>query len=376
MIRNEKLKFFNMKYIYLLSTITLCVQFSFGQCDEYYINERISGTDEKCYFSNGSPIRFCPGLRGVSIDGNTFDTYQWDGISTQYITLSKGGGIVGTLVLKLKEREFVVNLNGCGKRTYSISFNKEEYNDYFRRKEIREREQQNKMASIKNEITEKINKNELIEAAAIFESNNVNDKNLFDLIQNRIFKIPINKQPNDNESFNILISKLGEEKLLKLSQGNYILSSDTISGLTLKDNNTNQIVKLSNEVLTEKIGAFDRINQFEKKLEFNKIISLHGVKLNTQWDGRLSNGSISMRFFKANKKGKTVILGGVKDIPPKKYTNVEIVPDGLKNISFDSKLDLKKGRFIFLYKIYLNGKESLVKTVEEQDIFDLDWFYF
>ncbi len=68
-----------MKTIFML---IISIQFAYGQCDEYYLNELILGSDEKCYFSNGSPIRFCPSLRGVSIDGNTFDTYQWDGIST------------------------------------------------------------------------------------------------------------------------------------------------------------------------------------------------------------------------------------------------------------------------------------------------------
>lgn len=366
-----------MKNIYLLFLLIISAPFSFGQCDEYYLNELISGNDTKCYFPNGSPIRFCPNLDGIAINGMTLDAIQWTGMFTQQITLAKNGGNAGYLTLKLKEKEVTMNLYGClGERTYSISFNKEEYNDYFRKKEIKGREQQAQIALTIKQIKEKINTNEIIEAARIFESNNLYDTNLFNVIQNRILKISLNKQPNDNESFNILISKLGEEKLLKLSQGNYILSSDTISGLTLKDNNTGQIVQLGNEVLIEKLGKFDRVNQFEKKIEINKIISLYGVKLNNQWNGNLSNGSISMRFFKANKKGKTLIIGGVKDIPPKKYTNVEIVPDGLKNISFDSKLDLKKGRFIFLYKIYLNGEEKLVKTVEEQEILDLDWFYF
>ena len=365
-----------MKNIKTIFMIIVTVQFSYGQCDEYYINELISGSDEKCYFSNGSPIRFCPGIEGVSISGYAFDTYQWEGISTQYISLTKDGGIAGTLVLRLKEQEFVVNLNGCGKRTYSISFNKEEYNNYFKNKEIKEREFQAQIALSKNLIKEKLNSNQIIEAATIYESINLEDKALFDEIQNRILKITITKQPNDNEVFNLLISKLGEEKLSNLSQGSYVLSSDTISGLTLRDNNTGQIFQLGDKMLTEKSGEFDRINQFEKKLELKKTKSLHGVKLNSQWDGNLSNGSITMRFFKADKKGKTVILGGVKDIPPSKYTNVEIVPGELNNISFDDELDLKKGRFIYLNKVYLNGEEKLVTTVEEQEVLDLDWFYF
>ena len=80
------------------STMTI-----FGQCDEYYINELISGGDEQCYFPQGSPVRFCPRLKGIAINGTSFDVMQWDGISTQYLTLTKNGGIAGTLVLKLNE---------------------------------------------------------------------------------------------------------------------------------------------------------------------------------------------------------------------------------------------------------------------------------
>jgi hypothetical protein len=323
-------------------------------------------------------------------DGFSMD---FDGSIIHCFLVSQGSNYCVSTVSQYQLEVIASKCGGYGKRSdfydmkgsYSIitewhrkEAEKEAKEEEKRQADMRDKEMKQKVqiASIKNQIKEKINTNKIIEAARIFESNNLDDTNLFNVIQNRILKISLNKQPNDNESFNILISKLGEEKLLKLSQGNYILSSDTISGLTLKDNNTGQIVQLGNEVLIEKLGKFDRVNQFEKKIEINKIISLYGVKLNNQWNGNLNNGSISMRFFKANKKGKTLIIGGVKDIPPKKYTNVEIVPDGLKNISFDSKLDLKKGRFIFLYKIYLNGEEKLVKTLEGQEILDLDWFYF
>ncbi len=128
--------------------------FGKSQCDEYYINGLISGSDEKCHFPAGSPIRFCPRLKGVSLNGYTFDTYQWEGISTQYITLSKDGGIAGTLVLKLKEKEFVVNLNGCGgSRTYSISFSQQEHNLWVANKPIRDKENADR---VKREEEQKI----------------------------------------------------------------------------------------------------------------------------------------------------------------------------------------------------------------------------
>lgn len=123
------------------STMTI-----FGQCDEYYINELISGGDEQCYFPQGSPVRFCPRLKGIAINGTTFDVMQWDGISTQYLTLTKNGGIAGTLVLNLNEKELLLNLNGCGgARTYSISLNQQEFNLWVLNKPIREKEKEERI---------------------------------------------------------------------------------------------------------------------------------------------------------------------------------------------------------------------------------------
>ncbi|MBM3455102.1 MAG: hypothetical protein FJX80_08135 [Bacteroidetes bacterium] len=141
-----------MKLLFQVFTIYLfflTVSFTssvFAQCDEYYINELISGVDDKCYFPEGSPVRFCPRLKGIAINGTTFDVMQWDGISTQYLTLTKNGGIAGTMVLKLKEKELLVNLNGCGgARTYSISLNQQEHNLWVANKPIREKEKEERL---------------------------------------------------------------------------------------------------------------------------------------------------------------------------------------------------------------------------------------
>ena len=127
-----------MKNIYLLFLLIISAPYSFGQCDEYYLNELISGNDTKCYFPNGSPIRFCPNLDGIAINGMTLDAIQWTGISTQQITLAKNGGNAGSLTLKLKEKEVTMNLYGClGERTYSISMNNKELDDFYKSKDIK-----------------------------------------------------------------------------------------------------------------------------------------------------------------------------------------------------------------------------------------------
>ena len=99
-------------------------------CDEYYINEVIAGNDDKCYFPSGSPVRFCSCLNGIAINGTTFDVESWKGDFTQYLTLSINGGLAGSLTLYLKTNHIYLSLNGCEARTYSFSFNKNEYKQF------------------------------------------------------------------------------------------------------------------------------------------------------------------------------------------------------------------------------------------------------
>ena len=362
----------------LLLTFVLSLTFlfncekSFAQCDEYYINTLISGPEESV-FQQGSPIRFCP-KRSVSLNGYNLDVYQWNGYDPQYITVKKNGGIAGTLVLKIEEKEVLINLTGSpGAQVYSISLNEEEYNDFL----IKEQQKQTQIAEAKNRIREKINSLQIVEAANIYEDNWLEDKQLFDEIQTKILLIPVNRQLDDSEAFNLLIStKPSAEKFLTLSQGSFTLSSDTISGVTLTENSSGKKFEIDNKGMIIKYGKFNRVNQFQKTLEIKKSKTLHGVKLNPKWNGNLSNSGITMRFFKAEKKGKTIILGGVSENPPSKYSNVEVVPGVLENVSFDEKLELKKGKFVYLTKFFINGVEKIKLALEEEETLDLVWFYF
>lgn len=143
-----------------------------AQCDQYYLVGLLSGSDSKCYFKPGSPVRFCPTLKGVSIDGKAFDTHQWEGYDPQYITLKKNGGLAGSCVLKIKEKELFVNLNGCEQRTYSISFDPVSSEDISsfkneliekeaKRSEFLKKEQEDYCKGWKDGITRKITKEKL-----------------------------------------------------------------------------------------------------------------------------------------------------------------------------------------------------------------------
>ena len=197
---------------FIASTITI-----FGQCDEYYINELISGSDEQCYFPQGSPVRFCPRLKGIAINGTSFDVMQWDGISTQYLTLTKNGGIAGTLVLKLNQKELLVNLNGCGgARTYSLSLNKTELQDFYKRKDAKLIEEINLLFS-----------NQQYEQA--FElTSKLKDKNNFGQLNE------LEKLCNDKRLLNYqnLMSKSNDE----IKNGNFLIAANLFSEIILPTN--------------------------------------------------------------------------------------------------------------------------------------------
>ena len=140
-----------MKLIFTLLIFACCYNSNFySQCDEYYINELTSGVDDKCYFPSGSPLRFCPSYNGISINDLTLDAIQWSGISTQNITVAKNGGNAGRIVLKLKEKTISMNLYGCGgQRSYSISLDKSELQNFYTKKDQTVIEEINSLVSKK-----------------------------------------------------------------------------------------------------------------------------------------------------------------------------------------------------------------------------------
>jgi hypothetical protein len=161
---------------------------SYAQCDEYYINALISGPEESV-FQQGSPIRFCP-KRSVSINGFNLDVYQWNGYDPQYITVKKNGGIAGTLVLKIEEKELVINLTGSpGSQVYSIFTTKREFEDAMAEIENKKFE---KDANLGGEIMDAIKNQQYFKAYKAYL--NMNKKN--DYYLNEINKnfLPLKKE--------------------------------------------------------------------------------------------------------------------------------------------------------------------------------------
>lgn len=183
--------------------------FSIGQCNEYYINELILGTNETCILPAGSPVRFCPSLKGISIAGVTYDVSQWSGISKQYLTLTKNGNIVGTMVLNLEDEKLLINMNGCGEpKKYSISLTKSDYWRWIDEKPYRERVKNEKLIreqeikKQKNDIQNIIAKHNLNEYFRQIDSSIVNN-----LIRNNICFQKQLKQITIDDTINIDFAK-------------------------------------------------------------------------------------------------------------------------------------------------------------------------
>lgn len=264
-----------MKNIYLLLSFIISVQFSFSQCDEYYINELISGNDEKCFFESGTKVRFCPDLKGVAIGQLTLDISQWSGISTQYITVTKNGAIAGTLVLKLNEKELIVNFNGCGEsRKYSISMNKKELDDFYKSKDLKIIEEINSLVNsgkfekafdLTSKLLEKDNYEKLSDLEKLSNEQRLsNYRKLISMSKEEIkrenylgaakffseIKLPTNLDWNEHNNYSSIRSSI-EEKLKTIYKDSVIIVNTTIkfSNSDTEFNINNKEIRFNQEIL-------------------------------------------------------------------------------------------------------------------------------
>jgi hypothetical protein len=300
-----------MKNTFLLLIAILSFQLSFSQCDEYYINELISGNDEKCYFEGGTKIRFCPNLKGMAIGQLTLDISQWSGVSTQYITVTKNGGIAGTLVLKLIEKELLVNLNGCGEaRKYSISLNKSELQDFYAKKDN----------TLIEQINSHVSKKEY-EKAFELTSKLMQKSNYSGLSE-------LEKLCNEQRLFNyrILISKTKEE----INSKNYIVAAKFISEIKLPTNldwaETNNYRNCKSAIESELINLYkDSVIFVNTNFQFstsNAIFEINNKKISFDQEilnhlDSLSDGNYFLRITKTLDRYNREVLN--YDILGKKF---------------------------------------------------------
>jgi|GEM_PF-3707589 hypothetical protein len=256
-----------MKTILTLFAFLLFINTVNAQCDEYYINELISGVDDNCYFPSGSPVRFCPGLRGIAINGKTFNVMQWDGISTQYLTLTLNGGIAGTLVLKLKERELLLNLNGCGgARTYSISLNQQEYNEFEikRKVEQEERVRLNNL-EIKSKIDIEIESNNLINAVNLYNNWSTPEIEYKSKIQSAINNDTTTTKSLSENQLSYIISKFSSY-FMKQKLGTYNLYGRKDGTVQIKTSIDTFIQTIGKDKSLNSVGGFILPYSFESEL--------------------------------------------------------------------------------------------------------------
>lgn len=272
----------------------------FSQCDEYYINELISGSDDVCYFPNGSPVRFCPRLKGISINGLTLDVMQWDGYSTQYLTLTKNGGIAGTMVLKLKEKELVVNLQGCGgSRTYSISLTKSEYSNY-------ESQRESLLSDQKIKIELMIGKGSIDDA--IYEISKTNfsqneENNLIQKVNSALINHPIKTTITLNQVDSLLKVK-GKNKF-ELPAGVLTIKSIYDKGIVIMNALGNEVLVLSEKPFLKKIYGFEFPVVFDYTFKYFEKTSLSCEELLDSYIGAVTITDTDEALVKKIKKIKS-----------------------------------------------------------------------
>jgi hypothetical protein len=344
-----------MKNTFLLLISILSFQLSFSQCDEYYINDLISGNDEKCYFEEGTKIRFCPTLKGMAIGQLTLDISQWSGVSTQYITVTKNGGIAGTLVLKLKEKELLVNLNGCGEaRKYSISLSEDEYNKY---------NQNRVLVNDKNkiELEALVGKGNIEKALELMSQTNFSqlDKtNFLNKINTYINDHPI-KSVIDFKDVDSLIKIKGKNKY-DLPFGDLILYSMNGKGLFISNKFGEEVLKISDTPFQVNIHGFNLPSYFE----FNfKVLDKSNITANDLINNYLLAVSNSTSMKEFGKKIKKIIAYEEKfeltmaQIPfPLKATKIWITPN-----MEGQKIE---GQGMVLQKTYFDGKAGASSSMQ------------
>lgn len=340
--------------IKFLVLFLIIVQYNFSQCDEYYINELISGSDEDCYFPEGSPVRFCPNLNGVSINGFALDAIRWEGIFTQYITLSKNRGIAGNLILKLKEKEIIVDLYGCGgKRKYSISFTKDEYNNYKKKKEYQRKLEKKKKELLISNIENKVSNGEYILAAELYIQNKLSIDSLHDKIQSGIINIEY-----DYENIEIieLLKELYEQYRLNFDHTDYQIISELKSGLSIYNVQTNETTNLDSKPFVKEVNGFNRYCNFKYSFKISTEKGVTGVKLSMDFESQMEHPSYGRLnfFYVIDKKGQEKLLYGYDQVgkpSSKKYPTVI----ELKSQSFSNEFSGRNGKVIYTKSVMVNG---------------------
>jgi hypothetical protein len=303
-----------MKNTFLLLISILSFQFSFSQCDEYYINKLISGHDN---LQPGSKIRFCPSLNGVSIAGELYKAYKWSGVSTQYITLSQNGGIAGFIVLDLKNKKFEIKYVGATEaEEYYISLNESDFNNYY-----------NEYSKpIDNPIIKSIdslyNLNETEMAYSLYKkllipANYINSKKLIDKLnieRTKYFQENIKKANNFYENENYLESAnlLSKINALKPTDITYQQTLDLYSLINTVGINLQDLYKDSTLIVDEKFSFNNYLGGYNPKYYYHNYRSYlarifdsiqpgnYFMKLNTTKKNNVKYEDVKSELIKIN----------------------------------------------------------------------------
>lgn len=361
---------FRQKIMKNLFTLIFLISFfnyqSLAQCDEYYVNELIAGNDDNCPVPDGSPVRFCPSLNGIAVNGVTFNVMKWDGISTQYLTLTKNGGIAGTMVLKLKEKELKINFHGCGGSvTYSISFNEREYKIAAERKR---KEAERRLAAEKLRI-ERLDNELHQELLTLLENQKIDDAlNAY----NRMSRSKRNElQSKISKPFQTYYESkpviLSTTEIKKIIEDNIqVFSNFNVGTYNVEIGIDGQTKGLSTNVSIEpyvyKKGGFECKRPCEFLIDI-KEVSDYQLSVNSYYEsGKISDESSALAdmvgtknyywFIADDKKGERVIVRSYKDYPKSKYTNYTQIENILYNGACSSVIEVK---LVTIKKTTANG---------------------
>ena len=359
-----------MKNLFLLLFIvTFFNSQSIAQCDEYYVNELIAGNDDKCPVPDGSPVRFCPGLNGIAVNGTTFNVSRWDGMSTQYLTLTKNGGIAGTMVLKLKERELKINFYGCGGSvTYSISLNERERREYKIVAERKRKEEERRLAAEKlriekldnelhQELLTHLENQKIGNALKVYTRMSSSKRNELKSKISKSFQTYYETKP-------VILSTTEIKKVIEDNKqvfSNFNVGAYNVEiGVDGKTKGLSTVISLKPYVYKKAGFECKRPSEFSIDIE---VTSDYQLSVNSYYEsGKISDESSALAsmvgtknyywFIADDKKSERVIVRSYKDYPKSKYTNYTQIENVLYSGSCSNVIEVK---LITIKKTIANG---------------------
>jgi len=295
----------------------------------------------------------CNNVNMVYEDGFSMD---YDGSILHIFLVSQGSNYCVSTVSQYQLDVMASKCGGYGKRSefYDMKGSYSIETDWHRRekermRKVRESQIAQRDARTKNIVLEHLSNGDVDRAIVAYKD--------FSSTQKKEFKTKI------SSAFNAKYSS--SSKKLESDEVKEIIENNKTVFASLKEGNYK--INIDNNGKTEGLpSVIDlnpysfKINEFEcyRPCTFEVLVKsdINGVCLSSEWKNSFDQVTTNWNFYKAEKKGEILIIGGYFKTPPKKYTNVVKIKNFIQYEDCCVEYGNKKGKLLYLKKYSTNGK--------------------